>query len=237
MAGYRLTPPLADSPVDAYLAELASLLRGPRRRRSQILTELRDGLDHAVDDLVADGLPRAEAEKDAVAQFGTPQRVAKAFTGELATAYARRTIATYIVTGPLVGIWWLLLLQPRPWRTGLIALLIAIPVLPLVVVAVATATTTLATTGRLIRWLPETSPRRALAAATAIAGLVLAADTAVIVIYARSNIPWQPLAAIAVAASLTRIAFSIITVRHAAAMRRATTDHTPPTGGGPDGRR
>jgi hypothetical protein len=29
----------------------------------------------------------------------------------------------------LVGIWWLLLLQPRPWRTGIIALLVAIPVI------------------------------------------------------------------------------------------------------------
>jgi len=228
MASNRLTPPVADSPVDAYLAELASLLRGPRRRRTQILTELRDGLAHAVEDRVADSIPHNQAEKDAIAEFGTPQTVAEAFTGELATAYARRTIATYIATGPLVGIWWLLLLQPHPWRTGLIALLIAIPVLPLVVVAVATAATTLATTGRLIRWLPEASPRRALTATAALAGLVLVADTAIVAVYARSDIAWQPLGVIAVAASLARIACSITTLGRSTTMRHALTSPCRP---------
>ena len=237
MASYHLTLPLADSPVDAYLAELASLLRGPRRRRTQILTELRDGLGDAVDDRVAGGVPRGQAEKEAVAWFGTPQAVAAAFTGELTTAYARQTIGTYVATGPLVGIWWLLVLQPHPWRTGLVALLIAIPVLPLVVVAVAAAATTLATTGRLMRWLPEASPRRALTATTAIAGLVLAADTTLIAIYAGSDNPWQPLAVIAVAASLTRIACSVTTLCRATAARHATTDHTPPAAGATHGHR
>ncbi len=227
MANHRLTPPLAGSLVDAYLAELASLLPGPRWRRTQILTELRDGLGHAVAGRVADGIPQDQAEGEAVAEFGTPQAVAAAFTGELATAYARRTIAIYIGTGPLVGIWWLLLLQPRPWRTGLAALLIAIPVLPLVIVGVATAAITLATTGRLMRWLPEASPRRALTATTAVAGLTLAADTAVIATFTGSGIGWPLLAVIAVLASLARIACAITTLRHATVMRHATTGHHP----------
>jgi hypothetical protein len=224
MAGHRLTAPAASSPVDAYLDELAALLHGPRRRRTRVLTELRDGLDHVVEDGLAGGVPRAKAEKDAIAEFGTPHAVAHAFAGEMATAYARRTIAFYIITGPLVGIWWVLLRQPHPWRTGHIALLLAVPVLPLIVVAIATAATTLATTGSLIRWLPETGTRRAMVAATAIAGLVVASDITMIVIYAGSAIPPQPLAIMAVAASLIRIGGSSFVLRHATVLRRDTSE-------------
>ena len=155
----------------------------------------------------------------AIAQFGTPRSVADAFGGELATAYARRTIALFIATGPLVGIWWLLLLHPSPWRTGLIAFVAAIPVIPLIVIAITTAGATLATTGRLMRWLPETSPHRALTATTAIAALCLIGDLIMITIYLLSGMPGRPLAAIAIAASLTRIAASITAMRHATQMR------------------
>jgi hypothetical protein len=152
MASHRMSTRAAEAPVDAYLSDLAGRLRGPRRRREQILIELRDGLDHAITDQTDD--PAVTA---AIAQFGAPQAVADAFAGELATAYARRTVAWYIATGPLVGIWWFLLLQPHPWRTGIIAFLSAIPAIPLIAIAIATAAGTLATTGRLIRWLPEAS--------------------------------------------------------------------------------
>ncbi|MFU8875447.1 permease prefix domain 1-containing protein [Micromonospora sp. SL4-19] len=176
-------------------------MRGPRRRREQILAELRDGLDHAVSDHVTAGLPEGEAVIAAIAWFGSPQSVAEAFAGELATAYARRTIAWYIATGPLVGIWWLLLLQSHPWRTGLIALLAAIPAIPLIVIAIATAAGTLATTGRLMRWLPEASPRHAFAATITLAALALAGDVTVIATYLRSDVPASALAVFAVAAT------------------------------------
>ena len=122
-------------------------------------------------------------------QFGSPHAVADAFAGELTTAYARRTIAWFIATGPLVGIWWLLLLHPSPWRTGLIALVAAIPVIPLIIAAIATAGGTLATTGRLMRWLPETGPRRALAATTAIAMLCMIIDLTMITMVMVSGAP------------------------------------------------
>jgi len=219
MAGDHLTTQPAQAQLDAYCRDLAARLRGPRRRREQILAELRDGLDHAVGDRITNGLTDTEAAKAAIAEFGTPDAVAAAFGGELATAYARRTIAIFILTGPLVGIWWLLLLQPHPWRTGLIALLVAIPVIPLLPIAIATAATTLATTGRLMRWLPESTPRRALNATLAIAALVLLADLTVIAVYAGSNMPAQPLAALAITASLLRITCSIATLLHATAIR------------------
>ena len=203
----------------AYLSDLASQLHGPRRRREAILTELRDGLEQATADRIATGLAPDRAASAAITQFGSPGAVADAFAGELTTAYARRTIACLIATGPLVGIWWLLLLHPSPWRTGLIAFVAAIPVIPLIIAAIATAGGTLATTGRLMRWLPETGPHRALGATTAIAMLCLIIDLTMITMIMVSGAPARPLMIIALAASLTRIVCSLTTVRHANLMR------------------
>jgi hypothetical protein len=224
MAGHRVsassTLAAVDVQMDAYLTELASRLRGPRRRREAIIAELRDGLHDAADHHGARALTPDQAATAAIAQFGTPQAVADAFAGELATAYARRTIAGYIVTGPLVGVWWLLLLlHPHPWRTGVIALLAAIPVIPLIVIAIAAAGGTFATTGRLMRWLPEASPRRALSAVTVIATLCLAVDLAMITIFGLSDKAPEGVAIVAVAASLTRIACGIATNRHVVRVR------------------
>jgi hypothetical protein len=227
MASHRLasdTDMRLQGALATYLSDVAAQLYGPRRRRAAILAELRDGLDLASEDNIAAGLSPERAAAAAITQFGAPEAVADAFSGELATAYARRTIALFIVTGPLVGIWWLLLLQPSPWRNGLIALLAAIPVLPLLIIAIATAGGTLATTGRLMRWLPETGPRRALAATTAIATLCIIGDLTMITIFMVSSTPTRPLAVIAIAASLTRIACSITTLRHATRMRSRSLD-------------
>jgi hypothetical protein len=221
MAGHRLIKEAsgaAETRIEAYLGELAHLLRGPRRRRAQILAELRDGLDHAIADHATDGRTEEEAVALAINHFGSPQAVADGFADELATAYARHTIAWYIATGPLIGVWWLLLLQPQPWRAGLVALLAAIPVLPLIATAIATAAGTFAATGRLIRWLPEASPHRALTATIAIATLTLIGDVTVIGLYLSSTAV-RPLAILAISASLIRIAASLVTLRHATLMR------------------
>ena len=218
MASDRLATSTGTRPQDAlaaYLSDLASRLRGPRHPREAILTELRDGLEQATEDRIAAGLAPDRAAATAITQFGSPGAIADAFAGELATGYARRTIVWFIATGPLVGIWWLLLLHPDPWRTGLIAFLAAIPVIPLIIAAIATAGGTLATTGRLMRWLPETGPRRALAVTIAIAMLCMIIDLTMIMV---SGAPTRPLMIIAFAASLTRIVCSITTVRHANVM-------------------
>jgi HAAS len=222
MARHAVITPAAASPTEAYLAEVAGLLHGPQRRRKEILAELRDGLRDATDSRRGDTTPE-QAEQQAIAAFGPAPMVAAAFAGELATAYARRTITAYIATGPLVGIWWLLLLQPHPWRASLIALLAAIPVLPLIAIAIAAAVSTLATTGRLMRWLPETSPAHAVTAVIGLAGLVLAADITVLAVYTSSAIPMQPLAAAAVIASLIRIGCGLHTLRRATSIRRTLT--------------
>jgi hypothetical protein len=219
MASHSLnhnTAAQSGAPIAEYLDELSARLLGPRRRRAQILAELRDGLNQATEEHLAAGMSAQQAQTAAVAQFGSPPAVADAFAGELATAYARRTLALYVLTGPLVGIWWLFLLQPDPWRAGLIALLAAIPVLPLVIIAIATAAGTLASTGRLMRWLPEAAPGPALAATAVIAGLCIGGDLTMIGLFVASETPVRPLAIIAVAASMLRIACGITVIARAA---------------------
>ena len=222
MASDRLAPRTGRRPKEAlaaYLSNLAAQLHGPRRRREAILSELRDGLEQATEDRIAAGLPPDRAAAAAISQFGSPCAVADAFAGELATAYARRTIACFVATGPLVGIWWLLLLHPSPWRTGLIAFVTAIPVIPLIIAAIATAGGTLATTGRLMRWLPETGPGGALAATIAVGMLCMIIDLSMITMIMVWGAQTRPLMIIAIAASLIRIVCSITTVRHAGLMR------------------
>jgi len=222
MAGHDLNPSTGSrTPVAAYLDDLDTKLLGPRRHRSRILIELRDGLDVATDVHLAAGMTVERAQVAAVAQFGNPQEVAEAFGGELATTYARRAVATYIATGPLVGIWWLLLLQPDLWRTGPIATIAAIPVLPLIAIAIAVAGGTLATTGRLMRWLPETSPRGAAAATIAVAGVSVVADLTMIGLIAASATTSALLAIVAVASSVTRIACSAAVLHQATRMIRS----------------
>ena len=222
MAGHDLNPSTGSrTPVAAYLDDLGTKLLGPRRHRSRILIELRDGLEVSTDVHLAAGMTVERAQAAAVAQFGNPQEVAEAFGGELATTYARRAVATYIATGPLVGIWWLLLLQPDLWRTGPIATIAAIPVLPLIAIAIAVAGDTLATTGRLMRWLPETSPRGAAAATIAVAGVSVVADLTMIGLIAASATTSALLAIVAVASSVTRIACSAAVLHHATRMIRS----------------
>jgi hypothetical protein len=216
------------SVLERYLTELSARLRGPRGARTRVLAEIHDGLTEAIDAHLADGMPPDAAASAAIAEFGDPPTVARSFAAELATASARHTIATFIATGPLVGIWWLLLLHPAPWHSGVLAALIAIPALPLIALAIATAAGTFATTGRLMRWLPETPASRALTAATAIAILCLAADLTVLgVLAAHLASGWRqsvPLIALAATASILRIAAAIAAIRYTHATRDGLRD-------------
>ena len=220
MASHHLTAghPGSISAVERYLGDLAAqLLPGPHATRTRVLAEIRDGLTDTIDAHLAERMPPDAAATAAISEFGDPTTIAGSFADELTTASARRTIAAFILTGPLVGIWWLLLLHPAPWRSGVLAALIAIPALPLIPVAIATAAGTFATTGRLMRWLPETTATRALTAATAIAAICVAADLTVLgVLTAHLATGRQypvPLIAVAATASIVRIAAATAAIR------------------------
>lgn len=195
----------AETRIDAYLAEVGTLLPGPQAATRRIIDELRDGLYEALDGRLRAGLPAELAADAAITQFGTPHTVAAAFTGELAIAYARRTLLGLLVTGPLVGACWLLALRLSPWRAGVIVLLAAVPVLPLVAVAVVLAVRTIATTGSLMRWLPETGPWPALAATAAVAASTILADLAIISRYLWVHTALSAAAVLALTASSIRI--------------------------------
>lgn len=198
----------APARLTTYLAEIAVALPGPRRHRDRILAELRDGLDSSVDANIDRGLSEENAVSAAIDDFGRPDVVAAAFAQEIAIATARRTLLCYLVTGPLVGVWWLLWLRPHTWHADPAAMLAVIPALPLIVVAILAATGAVATTGRLIRWLPEATARQALAATATVAALAIIGDLVMIGVYVRFDPPMQPLAIVAVAASVTRVVCS-----------------------------
>jgi hypothetical protein len=198
----------AEERLTQYLDEVAAALHGPRRRQQRILVELRDGLEQSAHGRTARGATPEHALAAALTEFGHPSAIANAFSPEMAIADARRILAWLLATGPMVGIWWLLLLHPQPWHGRAAALITAIPVTPLIAIAITCALATFATTGRLIRWIPEAAPRTALTAASSVAALVLAGDVTIIAV-GWPEATSEPLGVVAVGASLTRTAFSI----------------------------
>jgi hypothetical protein len=142
--------------------------------------EIHAGLDDSVDQLTARGVGATDAARSAIAEIGSAADVAGAFAGELAIVHARRVLRILLFTGPLVGVWWFLLLAPDTWEGQPGVLIAAIPALPLVAAAVAAIILGLATTGPLIRWIPEATPFRA-TALTAIVGFAcIAGDLTVL---------------------------------------------------------
>ncbi|MDZ5441911.1 permease prefix domain 1-containing protein [Micromonospora sp. 4G57] len=75
--------------VEERLRELAGRLRGPARLKTDLLTEARHALLDAAEAYRADGLPAAEAERRAVAEFGSPAQLAPGYQAELAAGALR----------------------------------------------------------------------------------------------------------------------------------------------------
>lgn len=143
----RALPP-AEPGIAAYLDAVGRRLVGPRAPRRAILDELRDGLHEAVATHHRRGVPAAEAVAAALHEFGSPAALASGFAGELANVRARRTTLAYLATGPLIGLCWLpVIVSTRWWQRDPIALLHAIPVLPLIAVAAVAGIVVLALTG------------------------------------------------------------------------------------------
>jgi hypothetical protein len=97
------------TPVDHYLAALAKALTGPRRRKADLLAEARDHLTDATEALEAGGLDRADAERVAVADFGTLEDVVPGYRADLAVSQTRRTAVLLFAA---------LIIQPIVWQEG-----------------------------------------------------------------------------------------------------------------------
>jgi hypothetical protein len=96
-------------PIDDYLAALSKELRGPRRRKADLLAEARDHLTDATEAFEADGFDRYDAEKHAVADFGAIEDVAPGYRADLAIGQSRRTAMMLLLA---------LMIQPIVWQSG-----------------------------------------------------------------------------------------------------------------------
>ncbi|MEV4488943.1 permease prefix domain 1-containing protein [Micromonospora coxensis] len=90
-----------DGVVEEQLRELAGRLRGPARLKAELIVELRHALSDAAEAYEEGGLPATEAQRRAVAEFGTPAQLAPAYQAELAAGALRglsvRALAVAVV--------------------------------------------------------------------------------------------------------------------------------------------
>ena len=104
---------MRQSTIDGYLDGLAVALRGPDRLRTDLLAEARDSLVDAVEAHRARGLPAGDAERRAVAEFGTYRDVVPGYQAELAVAQGRFTAWLLVLALPA-----LYLVAPLMWWKG-----------------------------------------------------------------------------------------------------------------------
>ncbi|MFC4951004.1 permease prefix domain 1-containing protein [Pseudonocardia sp. GCM10023141] len=207
--------------VERYLDAVGAGLVGPRAARAAILDELRDGLHDAIATRVRHGEHPAAAVRAALAEFGAPSVMASGFVGELAGSRARRTVAAYLGSGPLVGMLWLLTLAPAGWwRHGPAALWGAIPPAPVIGLACVVGVLVLAGTGRGSRWLPL-PPGQIVAGALIVVVVAVLGDLFMLArVAAAGPVASTTIAVLAVTASIIRLGFSIPVVAGCLRLRR-----------------
>jgi hypothetical protein len=231
--------PGAGPALECYLAEVAARLPGSPRAHSGIVAELRSGLEDAADAHRSAGLPPAEAAQAAIGEFGDPAQIADGFRAEIAASLARRAALAVLVTGPLVGLLWILTavashIAPHLQWAGLSPGLRA--GVPLVAIAAGVtaggALFGIAATGRPTRWLPV-RPRRAPTAA-AVAGFgAVGADALGLALLgvqlatAAGKLSPVPAAA-AATASIVRLMLAQRAARRCLAMRAGLRDEASP---------
>ena len=121
--------------VEEYLRTLGDALPVSDRARRPILTEVADGLHCAVEAHAQRGLDAVDAGRAAVAEFGDPRQLAADFSRQLTIACARRTGLALVLSGPFVGMAWVLASgQGTSVVSNVVSLVAAVPVLALVLV-------------------------------------------------------------------------------------------------------
>ncbi|MGV9370585.1 permease prefix domain 1-containing protein [Micromonospora tulbaghiae] len=104
--------------VDRRLHELSARLHGPNRLKADLLAEARHALEDAVEAYRDGGLPRAEAQRRAVAEFGSDSQLVPGFQAELAVGALRglalRTLVVAVVLIAAGDLTW----QGSSWSGG-----------------------------------------------------------------------------------------------------------------------
>lgn len=92
--------------IDAYLEALNTTLRGPRRAKTDLLTEARDHLVDATETHERNGLDRPAAEQAAIEDFGDLDEIAPGYQAELSLAQGHRTaLAALSLTAAQPLVW------------------------------------------------------------------------------------------------------------------------------------
>ncbi|WP_238005567.1 permease prefix domain 1-containing protein [Dactylosporangium sp. AC04546] len=164
--------PSAPDRIEAYLDAVTRALPAGRRARAAIRAELADGLACAVDVRLARGAAPPDAVDGALAEFGPPAVVARAFARELLVESAHRTGLGLLCGGPLVGMLWVLAMSGAglAWPDRIHSTLAAVPAYLVVLALVVPAAVLAAAAGGRFEYrlrLPG-----ALAAQVAVAGCV-----------------------------------------------------------------
>jgi hypothetical protein len=200
----------AEAAITDYLGEVSCRLAGPRRMCTAILDELHDGLTTAVLDRRDRGMAPPEAVAATLHEFGPPDVVAAAFAGEIAVARARRTVVSYLATGPLVGLPWLIVLTPPVLTGGIAAVWAAVPAAPAVMAAAVAGVLVLVAAGRVGHHLAlpgthTTYGALALVIAAAAGDVLMLAHVASL-----PGVPTTTLGGLAIAASTARLGCSVV---------------------------
>jgi hypothetical protein len=233
VSGHRHDPTGRDA-VAGYLATVTARLTGPAAARAAITDELLDGLLESLEAHRTHGRSVLEATAAAIDEFGDPPTVAAAFGPELAAVQARRAALGLLVTGPLVGLAWIVAAAANalpPWRHQLPGPWLALPLVGLALVVAGPALgLTVAATGRLGRRLGDRLGRATFPpTAAAVAGLAaVATDLTLLVIITSQALmspDWQAWAPVLVAAgaSLTRVPLAGWAARRCLAARATLT--------------
>jgi hypothetical protein len=120
--------------IEAYVRELSNALSGPKRLKSDLLTEARHSLVDATEAYEDQGLGRSAAERRAIEEFGPVSEVVPAYQAELGVAQSRRTAIMVVcvlapqnliwtsASGPPghIGAWYSLLQASMSWLGGLV---------------------------------------------------------------------------------------------------------------------
>jgi hypothetical protein len=220
VSGSPAPPGAAEQAIRSYLAEIAARLEGPASARRDIVAELATGVADAAAAHRHAGLDPAQATRAAIAEFGTPARVAAGFRGELAAAAARRTTLTLMTVGSLTGALFVTV-GVASHRATMPAGARLATLLATIAVAAATGTylVTLAATGRLTRWRPaRPADSAAIAAGSAAAADVAMLAALTILAATPGRLATLPLTA-AIAASLTGLGLATRATRTCLALR------------------
>jgi hypothetical protein len=106
------------APIDEYVRTLDRTLTGPGRLKGDMLREARHGLADAAEGYQEEGLPRAEAERRAVADFGDVRALAPAYQTELGLDAARRLALKMVLVPALFAALADFMWRGSPWSTS-----------------------------------------------------------------------------------------------------------------------